>query len=295
MTPFLKWPGGKRWFVARHPELLPTSFDRYFEPFLGAGSTFFHLEPARAVLADCNRELIAVYRAVRHRRKRLEQLLASHQRRHSQEYYYTVRDTIPAEAVERAARTIYLNRTCFNGMYRVNLTGEFNVPVGTKTSVLLPTDDFASVARLLRQAQLRVSDFEPVIDEAKRGDLVFADPPYVVGHNNNGFLKYNEHLFKWADQERLADTLARARDRGVKILATNADHSAVRELYRQRSFTLMSVERYSSISSTSSSRKPFQELIILANCSGDPSCRRKPLHSSHSTRLPATRGTRFKR
>ena len=133
MTPFLKWPGGKRWFVANHAGLLPAAFHRYFEPFLGGGSVFFHLEPARAVLADTNRELIAAYRAVKRSRKWVEQLLAEHQRRHGEEYFYSVRDSIPADPVERAARTIYLNRTCFNGMYRVNLAGDFNVPVGTKT------------------------------------------------------------------------------------------------------------------------------------------------------------------
>lgn len=267
MTPFLKWPGGKRWLAARHAKLFPASFGCYFEPFLGGGSVFFYLKPTRAVLADTNRELIAAYRIVKRSSKRLEQLLAEHQRQHGEEHYYSVRKTIPSDAVERAARTLYLNRTCFNGMYRVNLAGEFNVPIGTKNAVLLPTDDFAAASRLLKSADLRVSDFEPVIDAAEEGDFVFADPPYIVGHNNNGFVKYNEILFRWSDQTRLADALVRARERGVKVLATNADHAEVRELYSQRGFTFVTVQRYSSISSASASRKQFQELVIRANCS----------------------------
>jgi DNA adenine methylase len=294
MIPFLKWPGGKRWFVARHPQFIPSTFGRYFEPFLGGGSVFFHIEPTRAILADTNQELIAVYRAMKRFHNQVEHLLTKHQQHHCEDYYYRVRDTIPVDRAEKAARTIYLNRTCFNGIYRVNLNGCFNVPVGTKDSVLLPTDDFAAVARLLKRAKLKVADFEPVIEEAEKGDLVFADPPYVVGHNNNGFVKYNEHLFKWKDQERLADALARARGRGVKIVATNADHSEVRDLYRQRGFALISIERYSSISGVTESRKQFQELVILANCSGDNKCRPKPQRSNRSIRPPATKGTRSK-
>ncbi len=266
MVPFLKWPGGKRWFVARYASLLPTSFGRYIEPFLGGGSVFFHLQPVRAILGDTNAELIAMYRAIKHRRKRLEKLLASHQRRHSPEHYYRVRDAIPDDWVERAARTLYLNRTCFNGIYRVNLAGEFNVPAGTKTAVLLPTDDFLAATRLLRRADLRVSDFEPLIDEAKDGDLVFADPPYTVRHNNNGFVKYNETLFSWADQERLAAALDRAARRGAKVVATNADHDELHSLYPQPRFHWTVVERYSSISSDAASRRTYRELVVRANC-----------------------------
>lgn len=151
-------------------------------------------------------------------------------------------------------------------MYRVNLAGEFNVPKGVRTAVVKDTDDFAADAKLLRLADLRVSDFEPLVDEAEAGDLVFADPPYIVGHNNNGFVKYNEKLFKWEDQVRLANALARARSRGVKVVATNAAHIEIEKLYQQRRFTVLRVERYSSISGISEGRCRFQELVISANC-----------------------------
>jgi DNA adenine methylase len=129
-----------------------------------------------------------------------------------------------------------LNRTCFNGIYRVNLRGAFNVPKGTKSAVVLPTDDFSEAQRLLRRAKLLDGDFEEVIDQAQSGDLVFADPPYTVRHNNNGFIKYNEKLFSWDDQERLARVLTRAAKRGVKVVATNADHREIRHCTRIRPF-----------------------------------------------------------
>lgn len=199
MVPFLKWPGGKRWFIAGYTSLLPTDFDRYIEPFLGGGSVFFHLEPDRAILSDTNDELIGTDAAIRDHRARLEAALRRHHARHSEGHYYRVRDSSPESIGTRAARMIYLNRTCFNGIYRVNRDGRFNVPKGTKSSVILDTDDFTAAARLLAAADLRTSDFEPVIDEASEGDFVFADPPYTVSHNNNGFVKYSEKLFSWGE------------------------------------------------------------------------------------------------
>lgn len=246
--------------------MLPKKYGCYFEPFLGGGSVFFYLRPPRAVLADVNSELIQLFRVVAWRRRSLEALLREHQSKHNKRHYYSVRSRVPNSAIERAARTLYLNRTCFNGMYRVNRAGEFNVPKGVKFTVLMETDDFVASSRLLRRAELVVSDFEPIINKAKKGDLVFADPPYVVGHNNNGFVKYNERLFSWEDQTRLANTLDRARRRGVKIVATNAAHGAIEKLYLKRSFSISRVRRYSSISGDSEGRSKFQELIISANC-----------------------------
>lgn len=266
LLPFMKWPGGKRWFISRHSDVLPGRFNRYIEPFLGGGSVFFHLQPERAILGDTNAELIELFKVVAWRPKLLERMLYEHQRKHGTCHYYRVRGSIPANAVDRAARTLYLNRTCFNGMYRVNRAGQFNVPKGVKATVILDTDDFVTAAKLLRRADLRVGDFESLVDEAKSGDFVFADPPYIVGHNNNGFVKYNEMLFKWADQVRLANALSRARDRGVKVVATNAAHAALEKMYRQLCFKFRRVERFSSISGNPDGRCKFQELIITANC-----------------------------
>jgi DNA adenine methylase len=164
----------------------------------------------------------------------------------------------------KAARFIYLNRTCFNGIYRVNLNGAFNVPKGSKTEVVFEEDDFGSTSRALRKAKIRTSDFEALVDAAGANDFIFADPPYTVRHNSNAFIKYNEKLFSWNDQVRLADALARARDRGSQVLATNANHDAVKSLYKERSFSLRSISRFSSISADSLRRDQFEELIVLS-------------------------------
>jgi DNA adenine methylase len=264
MTPFLKWPGGKRWFVADHADRLPTSFRRYIEPFLGGGSVFFHLKPKHAILSDINSELTTAYRAIRDDWAALTKRLAFHQAKHDETYYYSIRDSNPRLVVTQAARLIYLNRTCFNGIYRVNRNGRFNVPKGTRASVIHETDNFEELAQLLGNADIRTADFEPVIDEARENDLVFADPPYTVRHNVNGFVKYNENLFSWDDQIRLADALMRARSRGAKVVSTNAHHQSIRHLYRDRGFSLSTISRYSSISADPNSRKQFEELLIRA-------------------------------
>jgi DNA adenine methylase len=262
ITPFLKWAGGKRWFVQRHADLLPKTFNRYIEPFLGGGSVFFYLQPSQSLLGDTNPDLIAAYRGIKQNWKGVVKSLQYHRRQHSDEHFYAIRDRRPKEGIPRASRMIYLNRTCFNGIYRVNLRGEFNVPRGTKDSVLLDSDRFDQIAKLLESADIRVADFEALINEAQVGDFVFADPPYTVRHNFNGFVKYNEKLFSWQDQERLAEALIRAKRRGVHILSTNANHSSIRELYDNYGFNLTTTSRFSSISASSAHRKQFDELIV---------------------------------
>jgi DNA adenine methylase len=263
VRPFLKWPGGKRWFVARYGNVFPSNYRRYIEPFLGSGSVYFYLCPPNALLGDSNEELIAAYRGMRRGWKKAYLLLREHQQKHGESHYYRVREQEPRCIVERTARLIYLNRACFNGIYRVNQKGEFNVPKGTRDSILFETDEFQAAARLLRGAEIRASDFEDLIDAAHRDDLVFADPPYTVRHNLNGFIKYNEKLFSWDDQLRLASALARARDRGAYIVSTNANHASLRRLYRNHGFSLKGISRFSSISATAESRRKFDELLIL--------------------------------
>ena len=170
LLPFLKWAGGKRWLVNRHLGLFPTSYERYIEPFLGGGSMFFALRPRNAVLADSNARLIETYKEVRDNPKYVYDLLRRHQRAHSDEYYYRERkQRHPRSAAQRAAQFIYLNRTCWNGLYRVNVNGEFNVPRGTKSSVILDTDDFCATSNALKNSQLFAQDFSKTLALPKRG------------------------------------------------------------------------------------------------------------------------------
>lgn len=261
MLPFLKWAGGKRWlFAAGLASRLPPHV-RYIEPFLGGGAGFFALAPSRALLSDINPEVVNVYEVVRDYPDQLRELLSRKHGAHSREHYYLERANRPADPVERAARTLYLNRTCWNGLYRLNKKGEFNVPIGTKSSVLLDTDDFEGASDRLRLAEIVCSDFEEIIDRAGPGDLIFADPPYTVKHNMNGFIKYNERLFAWDDQVRLRDALTRAVQRGARAVITNAHHASVLDLYAELGVHEI-VERSSVISGSSRGRSETTELVI---------------------------------
>lgn len=259
-SPFLKWAGGKRWLVERQLEIFPTEIETYFEPFLGSGAVFFHLAPKRSVLSDINQELILTYRAIKEDWLSVQAHLEKHQRHHSKEYYYKVRSSQPRLLATKAARMLYLNRTCWNGLYRVNQRGRFNVPIGTKTDVLFDIESFPSLTKILKNAEILHSDFEAIINRAKKNDFVFVDPPYTVKHNHNGFIKYNETLFAWDDQLRLKDSVDRAVSRGARVLVTNAAHKSIQELYVD--YTQIELARKNTLSGKPNFRGTFDELII---------------------------------
>ena len=227
----MKWAGGKRWLFESRQFTLPEFSGRYVEPFIGGGAVFFETLPDRAVLSDSNARLIELYTAIRDQHLAFKNLLSTHADCHSKAYYYELRGQVFDSAIERAAQFLYLNRTCWNGLYRENKKGQFNVPIGTKNTVIFDADDFSAWSDALRHAKLIHQDFEDAIDDTRSGDFVFVDPPYTVRHNMNGFVKYNQNIFAWEDQVRLREALDRASCRGVSYAMTNADHESVRELY----------------------------------------------------------------
>ena len=233
----------------------------YYEPFLGGGAAFFGLAPERAVLADLNTELIHLYKTMRDSPAALHSRLLAHQSRHNKRYYYATRASRPSGAVDRAAWMLYLNRTCFNGIWRVNQRGHFNVPMGTKTQVVFKTESFSEIAAALNCASLVAQDFEKTIQLAGLGDVVYADPPYTVAHNYNGFLKYNNQIFRWSDQIRLRDALKRAAERGARIVVSNANHESIRALY-QGFGQVDVVSRHCVIAGVAHRRAPTDELLI---------------------------------
>jgi len=261
MIPFLKWAGGKRWLVSTAPSLFPNTYDRYIEPFLGSGAVYFHLQPKRALLADSNALLIETYQAIKSDWRRVLYELRKHHRLHCKSYYYKIRSSTFRTPYTRAAKLIYLNRTCWNGLYRVNLKGEFNVPIGTKKDVVYETDNFGAVSKLLLNAKLLHSTFESIINEARKDDFVFVDPPYTVQHNQNNFIKYNDKLFHWDDQIRLRDCVRAATKRGAKVLVTNASNICIKELYQDVG-ELHELCRHSVISGKTKARGKFEEMII---------------------------------
>ncbi|WP_205961711.1 DNA adenine methylase [Pararhodobacter oceanensis] len=231
MKPFIKWVGGKRWLVANRDFNFPTFTGRYVEPFLGGGAVFFHLQPKQSILADLNPKLIETYQAIRDDWRRCESELYRLQKLHSKEFYYEERSRVRRTPHTRAAQFLYLNRTCWNGLYRENLKGQFNVPIGTKDRVIFEDESFEKISEALGSVEIYCKDFEDTISMAVAGDLVFADPPYTTAHNLNGFVKYNQNIFSWADQIRLKESLMEAVNRGVKVVMTNADHESIHNLY----------------------------------------------------------------
>lgn len=262
MRPLLKWAGGKRWFISNYSDLLPHSFNRYIEPFLGSAVVFFWLNPASSILADLNSDLIETYLAIKANPQAVLKHLLVHKRLHSTNYYYQMRATSTRKLVTKAAKFIYLNRTCFNGIYRVNSEGKFNVPKGTKNSVVYPKDDFQAISAVLHGAKLYAQDFEKTILMAKKGDFVYSDPPYTVRHNNNNFVKYNELIFNWKDQERLASTLTSAANKGAYVMLSNANSECIKELYPESMWSHLVLHRHSVIASDAKNRRETSELLI---------------------------------
>ena len=261
-TPFLKWAGGKRWLVAKYPALFTGQFKRYIEPFLGGGAAFFAMAPKRSILSDVNARLISAYAAVKAAPDQIIEQLKQHQELHSDSYYYYMRDATYSDPIAAAAQFIYLNRTCWNGLYRVNKQGKFNVPRGTKNTVLLESDDFLRISKILKGATLIACDFAETLDLAGGGDFAFVDPPYASKHTQH-FLKYHDTLFSWLDQERLFRVACKAKRRGAKIMITNVDHPSVRKLYRAFG-NVQRVSRANVLAGIGGTRGQTTELVITS-------------------------------
>ena len=259
IAPFLKWAGGKRWLVAQHPELFPTTPQHLIEPFCGSSAVYFSLNPTTATLSDANTRLIECYLTIRDNVENFLHHFHAYASLHCRQFYYALRQQTLPTPEERAAQFLYLNRVCFNGIYRENLSGVFNVPMGTKPSAILQTDDFCSISATLQSAEILHCDFEKSIDASQSGEFLYVDPPYVTKHNFNGFAKYNQRIFSWADQERLAKAVMRAHLRGVSIVVSNADHPDVHALYSHY-FRIISLGRSTVIASKSKHRGRTTEM-----------------------------------
>jgi len=260
--PFLKWAGGKSQLL---PDLLryaPGEYGRYYEPFLGGGALFFALQPARAVLSDSNAQLIGAYQAVR---QDVEALIRRLRRfRATRDAYYSVRARDPADLspMARAARFIYLNRTCYNGLYRVNSAGRFNVPFGRyKNPRICDPEGLRAAGAALRRARLRVGDFEAVTRPARAGDLVYFDPPFDPLSPTASFTSYTAGGFGPEEQARLARLCRALAERGCHVMLSNSDTPLIRRLYRD--FRLVELQARRAINRNANGRGPVTELLIL--------------------------------
>jgi DNA adenine methylase len=261
--PFLRWAGSKRSLVGRLIDVLPATFNTYYEPFLGSGSLFFFLQPTHAVLTDVCAELIQTFLSVRDGVPTIRQYINS--MKLCEKEFYRIRSNRSSGRMKRAAEFIYLNRGCFNGLYRVNSDGDFNVPYGRpRTTNIIDFNNLRACSAALRAGGVRVrkSDFERAVVNAKAGDLVYFDPPYVTGHNNNGFIDYNEKLFSWSDQQRLAKLAKDLKSRRVNVIVSNANHDGVIELFP--GFKLKRISRSSTLASETEYRGPVSEVVFYS-------------------------------
>jgi DNA adenine methylase len=267
--PFVKWAGGKRQLIGRLAELYPAEFGRFHEPFVGGGAVFFDLAvragslAGRAVLSDTNRELIDCYRAIQTSVEALIDALGRHV--YERDYYYEQRARDPAtlDLIERAARMIYLNRTGFNGLYRVNSKGEFNVPFGRhKNPRICNAENLRACAAALRDVELHAGGFEEVEERAAPGDFVYFDPPYIPLSETANFTKYQRHGFGMENQERLAEVFDVLAGRGVRVMLSNSDVPWMHDRYRDHQIHVLAARR--AVNSNGARRGPVGEVVVVA-------------------------------
>jgi DNA adenine methylase len=268
VKPFLRWAGGKTWFLKVIKDFLPEKINDYYEPFLGGGSVFFFLKQTELIagksfLSDSNKELIECYIRVRDDVEGVIEYLQKY--KNDETFYYHMRNLVPKSNSEKAAQFIYLNRTSFNGLYRVNLNGIYNVPYGFKSyKTLFDFDNLRKVSILLADTEITHDDFQNSIDEVKSKDFIFLDPPYTVAHANNGFIKYNQRIFAWSDQERLAASIRNVISKGANYVLTNAAHPSIETLFGLYG-ARTELSRYSVIGGKKASRGLKNEYVFY-NC-----------------------------
>lgn len=262
--PILKWAGGKSQLLPKLQSLLPSRdrIRRYFEPFVGGAAMFFYLQPEDSCLTDTNEELINVYQVVRDHLGELIDTLRGYENKSA--YFYKVRsqDLAKLSPVERAARIIYLNKTCYNGLYRVNAKGQFNVPFGSyKNPAICNADALEAASQALQHARIGVQDYEDVLINAGQGDFVYFDPPYHPLSTTSSFTSYTDKKFDANEQARLALAYRRLDRAGAYLMESNSDTTLIRALYY--GFRFVEVKANRAINSKAQGRGPVTELVIL--------------------------------
>ncbi len=234
--PFLRWAGGKRWLIKHLHNFLPKEFNNYHEPFLGGASIFLYLKSrdlisGHSFLSDFNIDLINAYEQLKNNPEIIGDLIQGY--KNEKDFYYSIRSVNPQNDIERAAIFIYLNRTSYNGIYRVNREGTYNVPFGYRAGKnVLDCSNFQMLSSLFsKNVTFQSCDFEIVKENLSAHDLVFLDPPYTVAHENNGFVQYNQQIFSWEDQKRLTGLLRTISESNAYFILTNAAHTSIAELF----------------------------------------------------------------
>lgn len=268
--PFVKWAGGKRQIIDKLLKYVPDDFDTYYEPFVGGGALLFELSPKKAVINDFNKELMNVYNVLcdENKFKKMCNVLNNYEANHSEEFFYEIRNKDKNKSSfnrlsdhTRAGRTIYLNKACFNGLYRVNSKNEFNVPFGKKTKVnTYEGSNLITVSNYLTMNDVKILsvDFEEAVKDAKKGDFIYFDPPY--DSDTATFNSYTEGGFGKEEQKRLAKVYKELSDRGCYVMLSNHNTTLINELYKD--FHIHVIEAKRNINANGKKRGKVEEVII---------------------------------
>jgi len=270
--PFVKWVGGKRQLMQELENNFPKKFGTYHEPFLGGGAVMFNLLTKDPLLScnvsDFNSDLILAYVTIRDNLEKLIESLENHSKNYhkdSVEYYYHIRKQEPRQQIEKVSRLLFLNKTCFNGLYRVNKKGQFNVPLGRYTNPnIVNKENLTAVSKILQSEKIKIScrDFEAVLDDAKKDDLVYFDPPYQPVSSTANFTSYTHRDFTEDDLERLADLGDQLNSKGCNVLLSNSNSKTVKDFFSKKHWKISSIDANRAINSNAQKRTGHKEIII---------------------------------
>ena len=270
--PFVKWVGGKRQLMQDLENNFPKQFSTYHEPFLGGGAVMFNLLTKKPQLScnvsDFNSDLILAYVTIRDKLEKLIESLENHSKnyhKNSTEYYYEVRKQEPKQQIEKVSRLLFLNKTCFNGLYRVNKKGQFNVPLGRYTNPnIVNKENLTAVSKILQSKKIKIScrDFEAVLGDAKKGDLVYFDPPYQPVSSTANFTSYTHRDFTEDDLERLAKLADQLHSKGCYVLLSNSNSKTVKDFFSKKYWKISSINVNRAINSNAQKRTGHKEIII---------------------------------
>jgi len=270
--PFVKWAGGKRQLIPILNQNLPESFGTYYEPFLGGGALLFHIltdkNGQKCSISDLNSDLVLAYTTIRDRVDSLIASLKNHEKNYQKDsasYYYSIRESNPRSEIEKTSRLIFLNRTCFNGLYRVNSKGKFNVPLGKYSNPnIVNEENLYAVSSILQSSRISIKcrDFEAVLRDAKKGDLIYFDPPYQPTSATANFTSYTNKDFTYDDLTRLAELCLKLDSRGCNVLLSNSDSKEVADIFAKNTWKITRIEANRSINSNSKKRTGHFELLI---------------------------------
>ena len=270
--PFVKWVGGKRQLMQDLENNFPKQFTTYHEPFLGGGAVMFNLLTKKSQLScnvsDFNSDLILAYVTIRDKLEKLIESLENHSKnyhKNSTEYYYEVRKQEPKQQIEKVSRLLFLNKTCFNGLYRVNKKGQFNVPLGRYTNPnIVNKENLTAVSKTLQSKKIKIScrDFEAVLGDAKKGDLVYFDPPYQPVSSTANFTSYTHRDFTEDDLERLAKLADKLHSKGCYVLLSNSNSKTVKDFFSKKYWKISSINVNRAINSNAQKRTGHKEIII---------------------------------